>query len=60
MELRIKDLQIFYGCAKGAAMERKRELIEFFEIKSGRVFIYHLSVYEGIPINEVKFILKCD
>lgn len=53
-----KELMEFYGCSAPTAIKRKKELMEYFQTPSGRIYESHLSVYEGIPIEEVCFILK--
>lgn len=53
-----KELMEFYGCSAPTAIKRKKELMDYFETPSGRIFESHLAIYEGIAIEEVCFILK--
>lgn len=53
MVLSNKDLAIFYNCSEKTAITRKREILTYFKIRSGRVFIHHLSKYESVSECEI-------
>ncbi len=45
----IKDIQKYYECSKKTAIMRKKEIINYFMIRSNRINVFHISEYEGVP-----------
>jgi hypothetical protein len=53
-----KDLQNFYGVSRPTAIKLKKEIMNYFNVPSGRIWSHHLAKYEGLTVSEVEFILK--
>jgi hypothetical protein len=58
MVIKNKDLQIFYDCSAPTACLRKKEIIEALNITSGNIFDFHIAKYEGLTIDDVRFVLN--
>jgi len=57
MEIRVKDLEIFYGVSSRTAQRRMNEICDFFHCRT--LTVWHLSQYEAVPISVIKSILRC-
>lgn len=57
MILTNKDIAVIYRCSLRTAQARKSELIKYFRLKSGRIFISHVAKYEGIKETDIIMML---
>jgi len=58
MELRIKDLQTFYGISEKTASHRYKEIQRYFKNEKKRLTFNQLSIYENIDIKLINSLLR--